>query len=78
MNNPTSYHGQPVQRWLVTRRKIGLFLWDLLHPNNYNLPPKKKKKPLIIAGQKQYQLQSRIKGIEEEMGGFGKQALVNQ
>ena len=39
---------------------------------------KKKKKPLIIAGQKQYQLQSRIKGIEEEMGGFGKQALVNQ
>lgn len=30
---------------------------------------KKKNNPLIIAGQKQYQLQSRIKGIEEEMGG---------
>lgn len=30
---------------------------------------KKKKNPLIIAGQKQYQLQSRIKGIEEEIGG---------
>lgn len=37
-----------------------------------------KKKTLIIAGQKQYQLQSRIKGVEEEMVGFGKQALVNQ